>query len=82
MPDTLGFDTIRLKSSITWIAHYPIMDFMAQMVQAEMIGAQDFTLLFLTDSIEEAAQHIQTYDIENFDWYKRTVPRRSRFLWE
>ena len=55
---------------------------MAQMVQAEMIGAQDFTLLFLTDSIEEAAQHIQTYDIENFDWYKRTVPRRSRFLWE
>jgi hypothetical protein len=82
MLDTLGFDTIRLRSSITWIAHYPIMDFMAQMVQAETISAQDFTLLFLTDSIEEAAQHLQIYDIENFGLYKRAVPRRSRFLWE
>jgi len=58
------------------------MDFMAQMVQAETISAQDFTLLFLTDAIEEAAQRIQTYDSENFGLYKRAVPRRSRVLWE
>jgi hypothetical protein len=60
----------------------PIMDFMAQMVQAETISARDLALLFLTDSVEEAAQHIQTHTIEHFGLYKRTMPRRSRFLRE
>lgn len=60
----------------------PIMDFMAQMVQAETISARDLALLFLTDSVEEVAQHIQTHAIEHFGLYKRTMPRRSRFLRE
>lgn len=60
----------------------PIMDFMTQMVQAETISARDLSLLFLTDSIEEAAQHIQTHAIEHFGLYKRTMPRRSRVLRE
>jgi hypothetical protein len=55
---------------------------MAQMVQAETISARDLALLFLTDSVEEAAQHIQTHAIEHFGLYKRTMPRRSRFLRE
>ena len=59
-----------------------IMDFLTQMVQAETISARDLALLFLTDSIEEAAQHIQTHAIEHFGLYKRAVPRRSRFLRE
>ena len=47
---------------------------MAQMLQAETISARDLTLLFLTDAIEEAAQHIQTHATEHFGLYKRTVP--------
>jgi uncharacterized protein (TIGR00730 family) len=60
----------------------PIMDFLAQMVQAQTISAGDLALLFLTDSIEEAAQHIQTEAIEHFGLQKRTVLHRSRLLQE
>lgn len=60
----------------------PILDFLAQMVREETISAPDLALLLLTDSIEEAAMHIQTHAIEHFGLHKRAVPRRSRFLWE
>jgi uncharacterized protein (TIGR00730 family) len=60
----------------------PILDFLAQMVREKTISAPDLALLLLTDSIEEAAMHIQTHAIEHFGLHKRAVPRRSRFLWE
>jgi uncharacterized protein (TIGR00730 family) len=60
----------------------PIRDFLAQMVHAETISARDLALLFVTDSVEEAAQYIQTHAIEQFGLYKRAMPRRSRVLWE
>ncbi len=60
----------------------PIREFLTQMVQAETISAHDLALLYLTDSVEEAAQYIQIHAIEHFGLAKRAVPRRSRFLWE
>ena len=46
------------------------------------MSARDLTLLFLTDSVEEAARYIQTPAIQHFGLSKRTLPRRSRFLRE
>jgi hypothetical protein len=39
-------------------------------------------LLFLTDSVDEAARYIQTQAIEHFGLRRRPLPQRSRFLWE
>jgi uncharacterized protein (TIGR00730 family) len=60
----------------------PIMDFLQQMVREGTISASDLNLLLMTDSIEEAAAHVQKYGIEQFGLHKRKVPRQSRFLRE
>jgi len=60
----------------------PIRDFLAQLVRAQTISAHDLSLLYMTDSVEEAAQYIQTHAIEQFGLHRRTVLRRSRILWE
>jgi len=60
----------------------PIRDLLQQMVKEASISAVDLDLLFLTDSVDEAAMYIQTHAIERFGLHRRPVPRRSRFLWE
>jgi uncharacterized protein (TIGR00730 family) len=60
----------------------PIMDFLTQMVQQETISASDLDLLFFTDSVDEAARHIQIHAIDRFNLRKRRRLRQSRSLWE
>ena len=60
----------------------PIIDLLTRMVQQATISASDLDLFFLSDSVDEAARHIQTHAIDRFGLLKRRMPRRSRFLWE
>lgn len=60
----------------------PIMTLLSQMVQAGTISASDLDLLFMTDSVEEAAAHVQIHAIERFGLRRREAPQRSRFLRE
>jgi uncharacterized protein (TIGR00730 family) len=60
----------------------PIRDLLKQMGREATISAADLDLLFLTDSVDEAAMHIQMHAIERFGLRRRLIPQRSRFLWE
>jgi uncharacterized protein (TIGR00730 family) len=60
----------------------PIQHLLKQMVKENTISAGDLDLLFLTDSVDEAAGYIQTHAIERFGLRERPVPQRWRFLWE
>jgi uncharacterized protein (TIGR00730 family) len=60
----------------------PIYEFLQRMVQEGAISAADLRLLLVTDSVEEAAAHIQTYAIERFGLKRRPIPRPSRWLRE
>ena len=60
----------------------PILEFCNSMVKQETISPEDLDLLFLTDSVEEAADHIHTYAVERFGLRKRRMPKRSRLLRE
>ena len=60
----------------------PICEFLQRMVQEGAISDADLKLLLVTDSVEEAAAHIQTYAIERFGLKRRTMPRPSRWLRE
>lgn len=60
----------------------PILDLLTRMVQQATISATDLDLLFLTDSVDEAARYIQTHAIERFGLYRRPALRTSRLLWE
>ncbi len=60
----------------------PSLTFLHQMVRYATINPEDMNLLFLTDSVDEAAKYIQVHAIERFGLHKRRAPQRSRFLWE
>lgn len=60
----------------------PIQIFLQQMVEAGTISSADLELLFLTDSVEEAMEHIRVYAIERFGLRQRRVPHRSAVLGE
>jgi predicted Rossmann-fold nucleotide-binding protein len=53
-------------------------DMLAQMVRQQTINEADLNLLFLTDSVDEAAAHIQTHAIDRFGLRKRQDLGRSR----
>jgi uncharacterized protein (TIGR00730 family) len=59
-----------------------LMTFLQQMVQAGTISAADLSLLFLTDTVAEAMEHIQEHAIERFGLRSRPVPHRSKILRE
>jgi hypothetical protein len=59
-----------------------LMTFLQQMVQAGTISAADLSLLFLTDTVAEAMEHIQEHAIERFGLRRRPVPHRSKILRE
>ena len=44
----------------------PIFDFMKKMAREETISEEDLELVFLTDSIEEAAEHIYKHGAKQF----------------
>jgi uncharacterized protein (TIGR00730 family) len=58
----------------------PLVEFLKRMVVAGTISASDLDLLLLTDSVEEAMEHIQKRGVEKFGL--RRVPMRSRALGE
>jgi uncharacterized protein (TIGR00730 family) len=60
----------------------PIVQFLGQMVQIGTIGASDLALLYVTDSVDEAATHIQTHAIDRFGLRRRKMPGKSRLLQE
>jgi predicted Rossmann-fold nucleotide-binding protein len=60
----------------------PIKDMLAQMVRQQTINEADLNLLCLTDSIDEAAAHIQTHAIDRFGLRKRQDLGRSRLSGE
>jgi uncharacterized protein (TIGR00730 family) len=60
----------------------PIKDMLAQMVRQQTISEANLNLLFLTDSVDEAAAHIQTHAIDRFGLRKRQGLGRSRLSGE
>jgi hypothetical protein len=57
-------------------------DLLRQMVAAGTIGQSDLDLLLLTDSVDEAMQHIEKHAVEDFGLIRRKGPRKRSFLWE
>src|SRR5438093_5543498 len=55
-----------------------LIDFMNKMAQRTMIAEADLRLIYATDSIDEAIEHIRTKTIEPFGL--KRVPRRRRHL--
>ncbi len=52
----------------------PLMDYLLLMVQEKTISPEDLKLVKLTDSIEEATDHIQKYIEKNYTVKKREKP--------
>src|SRR5881275_655002 len=57
-----------------------LIDFMNKMAQRGMIAEADLSLIYATDSIDEAIAHIRSKAIESFG-LKRTVQARRHFPW-
>ena len=57
-----------------------LIAFMDQMAQRAMIAPSDLSLIYATDSIDEAIAHIRTKTIEPFG-LKRVARRRRAFPW-
>jgi uncharacterized protein (TIGR00730 family) len=57
-----------------------LIDFLQKMAQREMIAPADLKLIYATDSIEEAVEHIRSKAIEPFG-LKRVARMRRHFPW-
>jgi hypothetical protein len=57
-----------------------LIDFMNKMAQRRMIADADLSLIYATDSVDEAIAHIRTKAIEPFG-LKRVRHRRRHFPW-
>jgi uncharacterized protein (TIGR00730 family) len=57
----------------------PLFVYMQEMAEKGTISPEDLSLVLLTDSIAEAAQHIETFIAKN---YRRRQPRRKWWLFE
>jgi len=57
-----------------------LIDFIEKMAQRGMIAPSDLSLIYATDSIDEAIAHIRTKTIEPFG-LKRVARRRRAFPW-
>lgn len=49
----------------------PLVDFMKRMIVAGTIDAKDLNLLLVTDSVDEAMDHIEKHAIEQFGLHRR-----------
>jgi predicted Rossmann-fold nucleotide-binding protein len=59
--------------------YQPLFVYMQEMAEKGTISPEDLSLVLLTDSIAEAAQHIETFIAKN---YQRRPPRRKWWLFE
>ena len=60
----------------------PIMAFLDRMVDEGTISPSDLELLIVTDSVEEAAAHVQECAIDRFGLRQRKIPHPSAWLRE
>jgi predicted Rossmann-fold nucleotide-binding protein len=60
----------------------PLIDLLELMAAEKTIDTTDLDLLLLTDSVDEAMEHIRTHAIEAFGLRQRKVFRRSKILGE
>jgi uncharacterized protein (TIGR00730 family) len=58
-----------------------LIDFMNKMAQREMIADADLSLIYATDSVDEAVAHIQSKTIEPFGLKSRKRGTRRHFPW-
>ena len=59
-----------------------LLELFEDFVKERTIDANDLNLLLVTDSVEEAMEHIQKHAVEKFGLRKsRSIPRRW-LLWE
>ncbi len=59
--------------------YQPLMAYMNEMAEKGTISPEDLSLVLLTDSVAEAAQHIETFIQKN---YRSRPPRRKWWLFE
>jgi uncharacterized protein (TIGR00730 family) len=59
-----------------------LTELLDRMVQERTIGADDLKLLLVTDDVDEAMRHVQTYAVERFGLKKRRAPKQRWILGE
>ena len=59
-----------------------LMELVDEMARVGTVSTEELHLLLLTDSVEEAMDHIEKHAVEQFGLVKRKLPRRSRILGE
>ena len=60
----------------------PLFDLLNDMARAGTISTKDMDLLLLTDSPDEAMEHLKKHAIEEFGLVRKSASRRSRMLGE
>lgn len=60
----------------------PLMGFMKSMLNNKMIDKEDMDLLLLTDSIDEAVNHIELHAVKRFGLDLKEIPKPSVLLGE
>ena len=60
---------------------HPLRAMLRHLAAAQTISERDLDLLLITDSLDEAMEHIRRHAVEAFDLH-RTAPKRSRWLGE
>jgi uncharacterized protein (TIGR00730 family) len=60
----------------------PLTLLLNQMVQAKTIDPKDLQLVLLTDSVDEAMNHIEKNAVEHFGLIRRKAPKPSKLLGE
>ena len=60
----------------------PLMELLEHMVEKETISPSDIDIFFVTDSIEEAMEHIKVTIVDNHELNLKKVPKPSRMLLE
>jgi hypothetical protein len=58
------------------------MEFLERMVKEGTISPEDIDLFFVTDSIEEAMEHIKVNIVDKYGVILKKVPQPSRILLE
>jgi len=61
---------------------YELMDFLELMVKEGTISPEDLDLFFITDSVEEAMDHIKVNIVDKYGVIPKKVPQPSRILLE
>jgi len=60
----------------------PLMDFIYKMVDEGMISPEDPDLIFFTDDMDDAVDHIQRHAVRQYDLRRKSMPRSISVLGE